>query len=630
MDIKSYFQSHQLLTDGAMGTYYGEKYQKAGRSPELVNLKYPERIVEIHKEYLEAGARLLRTNSFSSNLATLFGAQPDGEITREEKLKLLWENVSAAYRIADKAAKETGRAVFDESKSEEELAADGRMTLEEMVFLAGDIGPIPESGSQETEEILEEYLTIADALLEAGAQIIWFETFSDYQYILPVAEYIKKKKDIYIHASFCLNKFGYTRSGISARRILTVAEESGCLDGVGFNCGIGSTHMYQLLKNLDFGELIISVVPNSGYPDIIKDRTGYQENTSYFCENMKEIASLGVNLLGGCCGTTPAYIRGLSKTIGSGSHKRRKHDSLLPGEPAVKKENNAFYKRLMGLGKPVVVELDPPHDGNCEKIVQASLLLKEAEVDMITFSDCPMGKLRADSVMTGAKIQREIELPVMPHVTCRDRNRLGMGAAFFGAHMNGIRNMLLITGDPVPSGDRSGIRPVFDFNSIKLMEYAKQMNREYFQEEPIVYGGALNYGRANLDKEIHRMKQKCEAGADYFLTQPIYSPQDVERIAYIKEQVDTKILCGIMPLVSYRNASFMKNEVFGIHVPEDIVARYGKDMSREEGEAVGVDIALDIAQKLYNVADGYYFMVPFNRASMILRILKRMREKCLI
>lgn len=190
--------------------------------------------------------------------------------------------------------------------------------------------------------------------------------------------------------------------------------------------------------------------------------------------------------------------------------------------------------------------------------------------------------------------------------------------------------MLLITGDPVPGGDRSGITPVFDFNSMKLMEYVKQMNQEYFSDDPIVYGGALNYGRANLDKEIERMRKKCEAGAEYFLTQPIYSQEDVERIAYIKDQVDTKILCGIMPLVSYRNANFMKNEVFGVHVPEEIVARYHKDMSREEGEETGVQIALEIAEQLAEIADGYYFMVPFNRASMICTIMKRMRELCLI
>lgn len=647
MDLKEYIRNHQILTDGAMGTYYGEKYQKAGRSPELVNISHPERIIEIHKEYLKAGAELIRTNSFASNLATLFGGQQEQEFSREEQLRALAENVKAAYRNAKAAA----------------AAVNPR------ALLAGDIGPIPEHGAMEPEELLEEYFTIADALLLAGAEIIWFETFSDFQYILPVAEYVRQKKDVFIHASFCLNKFGYTRSGISAQRILRTAEESRLLDGVGFNCGIGSTHMYQILKNLDLGSLPVSVIPNSGYPDIINDRTGYQENTVYFCENMKEIGALGVNLLGGCCGTTPAYIQKLRETIPCGVLNRRLWEAVLPegakkipaeavspgegkgrsqeeassekrrespretetgGEKRIQKERNGFYRKLQEPGKVVVVELDPPHDGNCEKIIQSSLLLKEAGADLITFSDCPMGKLRADSIMTGAKIQREIEHPVMPHVTCRDRNRLGIGAAFMGAHMNGIRNMLLITGDPVPGGDRSGISPVFDFHSVKLMEYLREMNQEYFWEEPIVYGGALNYGRPNLDKEIERMKRKCEAGADYFLTQPIYSKEDVARIAYVKERVDTRILCGIMPLVSYRNANYMKNEVFGIHVPEEIVARYHKDMSREEGEAVGISIALEIAEQLRELADGYYFMVPFNRASMICTIMKRMREQCLI
>lgn len=609
MHIKEYLRKHLLLTDGAMGTYYGEKYQRTGKSPERQNLSQPQRIVEIHREYLKAGAQLIRTNSFSSNLQTLFGGQ-ETELGRKEQLGLLAENVRAAYGLAKEAV-----------EAEEKEA-----------WIAGDIGPIPEQGDKDPEELLEEYRVIGDALLLAGAEIIWFETFSDFQSILPTAEYLKRKKDVFVMASFCLNKFGYTRSGISARQILEQAKESGVLDGVGFNCGIGSTHMYQILKNLDFGDLIVSVIPNSGYPDIIKDRMGYQENVSYFCENMKEIEALGVNLMGGCCGTTPAYIRALAKAgIGAGTLQgRNPQQENIRITSEIQKGRNVFYQKLASGKKAVVVELDPPHDGNCEKILQASLLLKEAGADLITFSDSPMGKLRADSIMTGAKIQREVELSVMPHVTCRDKNRLGMGAAFFGAHMNGIRNMLLITGDPVPQGDRSGITPVFDFTSIKLMEYAKQMNQEYFREDPIVYGGALNYGRANLEKEIQRMKRKQEAGADYFLTQPIFSQEDVGRIAYIKRCVDTKILCGIMPLVSYRNANFMKNEVFGIHVPEEIVACYRKEMSREEGEETGIAIALKLARSLSEIGDGYYFMVPFNRASMICTIMKRMREQCLI
>ena len=157
------------------------------------------------------------------------------------------------------------------------------------------------------------------------------------------------------------------------------------------------------------------------------------------------------------------------------------------------------------------------------------------------------------------------------------------------------------------------------------MNYIRQLNKEYFAEDPIAYGGALNYGRANIDAEIRRMEKKCRAGASFFLTQPIYSDEDVERIRYIKSRIDTKIICGIMPLVSYRNAVFMKNEITGIHVPDEIIAQYRKDMSREEAQAAGVRIAVEIAEKLRDTADGYYFMVPFNRARMIAEIMEEIR-----
>ena len=175
----------------------------------------------------------------------------------------------------------------------------------------------------------------------------------------------------------------------------------------------------------------------------------------------------------------------------------------------------------------------------------------------------------------------------------------------------------------VPAGDRGNITSVYDYHSVTLMNYVRQMNREHFAEDPIAYGGALNYGRTNIDAEIRRMQKKCEAGAAFFLTQPIYSDEDIERIRYIKSRIDTKIICGIMPLVSYRNAMFMKNEITGINVPDEIIAQYDKDMSREEAQAVGVRIAAEIAEKLQEIADGYYFMVPFNRAGMIAEIMER-------
>jgi homocysteine S-methyltransferase len=193
---------------------------------------------------------------------------------------------------------------------------------------------------------------------------------------------------------------------------------------------------------------------------------------------------------------------------------------------------------------------------------------------------------------------------------------IAMRSTLLGAYVNGIRNLLVVTGDPVPSEQRLSTTNVFDYNSIQLMQFIKQMNEEHFSEDPIQYGGALNPALGRVDKIIERMERKMEAGAKYFLTQPIYDEETIEKIHYIKEHVDTKILCGIMPFVSYTNANFIKNEFSGIHVPDEIVSRYSKDMSKEEAEMIGASLGRELVKKLEPYADGYYFMIPFNRVSM--------------
>jgi homocysteine S-methyltransferase len=197
-----------------------------------------------------------------------------------------------------------------------------------------------------------------------------------------------------------------------------------------------------------------------------------------------------------------------------------------------------------------------------------------------------------------------------------------MRSILLGAYIHCIRNLLLVTGDPVPGESRISTTSVFDYNSIQLMDYVKEMNTEHFAADPICYGGALNHGRGRIDKVVERMQRKIDAGCRYFLTQPIYSREDAERIRQIKERVDTKILCGIMPLVSYRNACFIKNEMGQINVPEEIIARYRADMTREEAENVGAAIAREVIEFLEPIADGFYFMLPFNRVSLLDKILR--------
>ena len=609
IDFREICKERRLVTDGAMGTYYREKYGEGGGIPELDNETAPERIREIHREYIRAGADILRTNTFASNTGTLGGGLKEED--REQLLQRVYENVQAAVGIARDAIREE---------------ACGRS-----VFVAGDIGPIPEGGHKEDEsreqEIEEEYRTIARAHLDAGVQVIWFETFADFDRILPVARWIKSVSDAFVMASFSVNMYGYTNEGVSAASLVETAREAEEIDGIGFNCGVGPAHLARVLRRLDFGDLIVSAAPNAGYADRIRYRNIYRDNLEYFGQALEEIAGLGVNIIGGCCGTDPAYIRRLSQAPDKRIPKRAADRPEVRADKEVRYDNNPFIRRLYSGEKVVIAELDPPHDANDGKMLEAAAVLKEAGVEMITFSDSPMGRMRADSAMSAVKVANRLQIETMPHIACRDKNVIGMGAQLLGAYMNGIRNFLLVTGDPVPSGDRGMVKSVYDFHSITLMQYMARMNREHFAGDPAAYGGALNYGRANLDAEIRRMEKKCEAGASFFLTQPIYSDEDIAKIRYIKSRIDTKILCGIMPLVSYRNALFMKNEITGISVPDETVARYRPDMSREEAQETGVQIAVEIAEKLYDTADGYYFMVPFNRAGMIARILERMKKK---
>ena len=603
MDFHKILTSRLLVTDGAMGTYYREKYGGTSRAPELDNLADPERIGAIHREYIEAGADIIRTNSFASNVQTLC---PDGSVqTREARLRTVYENVSAACRIAKSAVKEAGCVLAGEEEAGRgQTVETDREKIRREICIAGDIGPLP-----------------AQRGADAGIRLIWFETFPDLERILPVAEWIRSVSDAFIMVSFSVNVFGYTQTGIGMGELLKAVKESALIDGIGFNCGIG-----PLLKRQDMGDLIVSAVPNAGYADRIENRMVYRDNSAYFCEAMEEIAGLGVNIIGGCCGTSPSYTRKLAAAVGHRSPAKRLSDRPEErAESEIRYDHNPFIRKLYSGEKVVIAELDPPFDGNDRKMMDAAAVLKRAGVEVITFSDSPMGKMRASSVLSAVKTAGRLQIDTMPHIACRDRNAIGIGSEILGAYMNGIRNFLFVTGDPVPSGDRGNITSVYDYHSVTLMNYVRQMNREYFAEDPVAYGGALNYGRANIDAEIRRMKKKCEAGASFFLTQPIYSDEDIEKIRYIKSRIDTKIICGIMPLVSYRNAMFMKNEITGIHVPDEITARYDPGMSREEAQAVGVQIAAEIAEKLADTADGYYFMVPFNRAEMIAEIMEKMK-----
>lgn len=597
MKLQEYLREHRIITDGAMGTYYTQLKGNDRLVSEYANLEEPKLIENIHKQYIKAGSRLLRTNTFAANTNVL-------KIGIEEQEKL----IRAACKIAKCAAGD---------------AFAGNESQKDPVFIAGDIGPIPFSPDHTKEEVMDEYKRMCDIYIEENMSAILFETFADLTMIKEVITYVKEKSDIFIITDFCVNKNGYSALGIKANRLLEQVEEIEQIDAVGFNCGIGSGHMYQMLKKFNFPSNKYTVcMPNAGYPEQFQNRMVFMDNADYFIENMREIAELGVDIIGGCCGTTPEYIEKLSSRVSLQPMVRASSiDVWTEEEQEIKKEEkpNAFYQKMQEGKKVVAVELDPPYDAKYDAIIEYAQYLKDHNVDMITMADSPRGRSRVDSVLMSVKLANDVGVSVMPHLCCRDRNMISMRSTILGAYINDIRNLLIVTGDPVPSVSRASTSSVFDYNSIQLMNFVKEMNQEHFPSEPIYYGGALNYA-GRIDKVVERMKKKIDAGAKYFLTQPIYAPEDIERIHEIRQQVDTKILCGIMPFTSYRNANFVKNELAGIRVPDEIVERYHPDMGREEAEILGAEIASEIIDKLHTFADGYYFMLPFNRVSFMDKI----------
>lgn len=598
-----------LLMDGAMGTYFNQLHPDAGEA-ESANLTHPEWIKEIHKKYMQAGAGMIRTNTFAVNHMLI------GKEDMEETL-------IAAVRNA--------REAVDEFSQERESAEAVQEKTE--VFIAGSIGPIRYSNEREEEQVFEEYQFICNTLFEQGVRIYILETFADVEMVIRLAEYLKKfavengGEELFILAQFSVNRMGYTKYGYSMQRLVNEMEKEKVLDGFGFNCGIGVTHMNKLLDSLTFSkDSIVSVLPNAGYEHMLRGRQLFMDNPAYYASVMEQIMEKGVNLIGGCCGTTPEYIRVLSKLLEKRNALFAKHIALPDDKDMPVGKPNPFMEKLNNGERVYVVEIDSPFNQKADKFLEAAYRLKENNVDLVTISDSPMARPRAEAFEMGIYIANKTGIRVMPHVCCRDRNLIALRSAILGGHINGIRDMLIITGDPVARDDRNIISSVFDMNSIKLMDYVKNMNQETFLEEPIYYGGALNYAGVNVDAIASRMKKKMEAGCSYFLTQPVYSDADIERVRELKKRTGAKIILGIMPLVSYKNALFMKNELPGIDVPEEIINCYRPDMERAEAEETAVRISVEIGKKAMDFADGFYFMTPFNRVLLVNRIIDGLRE----
>lgn len=594
LSIKDYIKDNILITDGAFGTYYYSLWhssenavnEDACYSCELANIYNPDIVLRIHNDYIEAGSKLIRTNTFSANTFVL------------EDYDTVEKVIKNGVELAKEAAKNKD------------------------VYIAASIGPIRHPGSNK-----DEFRFIIDQFLDLGIDIFIFETFASFRTLKNLSEYIKSKNpNTFILTQFVITDIGITKKGISIRNIVKSLADFKFIDAMGFNCGIGPTHMYNLLKSAELSSKVLSALPNAGYPEMINGKIEYVMNPKYFAEVMNETISLGIKIVGGCCGTTPEHIKLLKSTIKTDTNiqineKRIKESTSLKPKKRVKE--NSFHQKVKENKFLVAVELDPPAKTNPQSLIKGSAYLKNLGVDIITIADSPMGKARADSVIMAVKILRETGIDVMPHLCCRDRNLIALRSTILAAYIEEIRNILIVTGDPVQEELKPITKGVFNLNSFGFIDMLKEMNCSEFSGDEFKISAAVNFNVANKDSELKRLEKKYENGAEIFLTQPIFEDDTIEYIKSIDKNRPYKILAGIMPLVSYANARFINNELPGITISEKYMSKFSPDMEREEAEAVGIDIAVEIAEKIKPYVDGLYLNAPFNRYEMIGKILNR-------
>ena len=577
-----------LCGDGAMGTLLAERGIPTGNCFEELSLSQPETIAGIHREYLESGARIITTNSFGANAHKLrsFGLEGRvGDINR------------AATRLAREA-----------------VVASGRSAL-----VAGSVGPPGdhpgEAGQDQSHEAL--FREQINALLEGGADLILLETFQNPEELslaLRVAKSLGNKPVITLIAS---PESGRLPGGAWIGDVLESLGEQGA-DLVGLNCVNGPQAMLRLVEKIAPSRPL-AVYPNAGRPTYQEGRIAYGTTPEYFADLGRRMAEAGAALVGGCCGTSPLHIAALSEALqGLKPTKRQRTGVITSEEPPPAPE--AAEKSILDLiaeGKAVIVtELDPPKTLPLEKFFHAAEALTRAGSDAITLADNSLAILRVSNFAVAAMLKQRGVTPLL-HVSCRDRNVIGLQSELLGMAAMGMRHVLALTGDPAKGGDHPDATSVYDVNSVGLLEIIRRLNEGYTQagtdlqaRPDLIAGCTFNPNARNLDTQIQRLERKVNAGARYVMTQPVFDTSLVEETARRTAHFGVPVFVGVWPLLNGRQAKFLHNEVPGITIPDPVMARM-EGLEGAEGRKEGVAIAKEVTRAVLDHFPGVYFMTPF-------------------
>jgi homocysteine S-methyltransferase len=595
-----------LVADGAMGTMLYSRGVFINRCYDELNLSSPDLVREIHQEYVKAGAEILETNTFGAN-----------------RLRL------AAHGLAEKltAINQAGVRIARE-------AAGG------LAFVAGSVGPlgvrIEPLGPTSFEEARAAFRQQIEALIEAGVDLVILETFADLNELREAVRAAREAAgtEVVVVAQVTIDDFGRMPDGTDTETFTRKLEEWP-VEVIGLNCSVGPRVMLETLERMvSVSSKPLSALPNAGHPTTVEGRKIYLSSPEYMAQYARRFIWAGVKIVGGCCGTTPEHIRLICSEARSLEPEHR-HVSVTVEEPAARpqalpKVPLAERSRLgakLAAGRFVTfVEILPPRGVDASRELAGARLCATAGIDCINVPDGPRASARMSAQVTCQLIQQQAGIEAVLHFCCRDRNILGIQSELLGAQAVGIRNLICITGDPPRMGSYPAATAVFDVDSIGLTNIVNNLNQgldiggnPMGSQSSFVIGVGANPGALNLDEEIHRFEWKVQAGAEYVVTQPVFDLDLLEQLLRRIEHVKIPVIAGLWPLVSYRNAEFMVNEL-RVPVPEEYLERMRRADTAEKARQEGVAIAQEMAVRVRGMIQGVQLSAPFGRYQMALEV----------
>ena len=590
-----------IVCDGAMGTVL-DLYDYPERPHEIQNLKNPNIVERIHREYIEAGAEIIETNTFSANRFRL------KEFHLEDKLREI--NVRGV-EIARRAAGDS-------------------------VYVAGAVGPIGKLlepiGKVKRADVRQAFKEQISALLEAGVDLLILETFVDLRELDEAIAAAKALTDLPIVAQKAFPEDGAILASNFPLEVVDHIIQQG-VDVVGANCTVGPQRMFSIIRSMYKDGVVLSAQPAAGIPTLLDGRSIYHTSPEYLATYAKQLVEAGVTLIGACCGSTPAHLKAIAQAVkgvkvGRTEIKVKESVSPPPVETRTAPTASSQSRFARNIGKKFLttVELDIPRGLDMSSVLDGAAFLQKYGIDAIDITDGARARLRMSSVAISVLIQRDVGIEAMTHLACRDRNLIGLQAELISAHALGLRNILVITGDPAIIGDYPHATSVFDVDAIGLIRAVKAMNEgkdlmgnSIGESTSFLIACAANPTTEDMDREVGRLEKKLEAGANIVFTQPVYDMKTLEEFLRKASHLKFPLMLGVLPLRSYKHAEFLHNEVPGINIPEKIREKLRN--SGERAAAVGVELAIEFLLEAKPMVQGVYLLPPFKKYSIVPEIL---------